>query len=237
MFRRLLVSAIFFAVGFGYPTLLHAESAKHLFERVLVIGASISADAYAPSPGKLVAKQAQVAAGNLIVRAKSGKASDYHVKWIQTGFEQLKPSVVFGLDLFEHDVKTSMFLDKKTTNRVREIIDRLCRTSRQVYIGTTIPYGFYLGPFLLNKYLQDLTREYPNLHIVCVDCIYAGLYSGGYDYNVNGVHMKVTKKQALKDNVHPNLFGSTLMANILIQMIRQINTEIDDKDLPYLKVK
>lgn len=237
MVRCLVKLGVLAILSLGIATAASAESAKHLFERVLVIGASVSADAYAPSPGKLVAKQAQVPPESFVLRAKSGKKSEYHLKWIQNNLENVHPSIIFGLDLFEHDVKKSWFLDAKTKARVREIVERFCRTANQVYIGNTIPYGFYFAPAMLNRYLLDLQKEFPNLHIVCIDCIYSGLYGGGYDYNINGVHLKVTKKQVLKDDVHPNLFGSTLMANVLIQQIRQINPEIDDKDLPYLPVK
>lgn len=212
------------------------QEAKRLFERVLIIGASVSNDAFALSPGKLVAKQARVPIKTIYKHAKDGQNSSYHTQWLSNNLSRIKPSIVFGLDLFEQDVKKAYLLDPITKFRVKQIVDQLCATADDVYIGNTMPFGLYLGPMMLNNYLAELQKSHSNLHIIDVQSIYAALYVAGYYYNVDGVKLFVTKKQALKDSVHPNQCGSTLLANILIQTIRQINPQITKPALSYLPV-
>lgn len=210
--------------------------AARLFQRVLIIGASVSADIYAPSPGRLVSQDARVPFKRGLSVAKSGAMSSYHTTWISKNLPTYKPTIIFGMDLFEHDVKKSALLTPMTKFRVKTIIDRFCATADQVYIENTVPFGLYLGPKMLNDYLAELQRSHANLYIVDIQGIYAGLYSFGYAYNINGVSLKVTKNQVLVDGVHPNKLGSTLLANVLIQMIRQNNPQVTDKELPYLPV-
>ena len=211
-----------FLISCGALSIPEPEELDPLFEKVLIIGASISADAAADSPGKLVAKRAYVPDSDILVRAAGGQPSQYHLYWIDNYMWEERPSIIFALDLFQHDFRESDIFNEYDMERIEHIIDLFCRSATAVYVGNIVnPYDM-AAPVLANTFLSNLKETYNNLHIVNLRDYYANLFTEeGHNYVVNGEDLWITADDVLVDEFHPNYYGSMLVANLLISKIQE----------------
>ncbi|MEZ4872722.1 MAG: hypothetical protein R2827_10905 [Bdellovibrionales bacterium] len=212
---------------------LHTQAA--LFSDMLIIGASMSADHSAPSPGKFLAEQVRMGKQNIHVEAKDGKKSTYHKKFIENEIPKMQPNITVGLDLFFHDFKIPVPFKPADEQKLRQTVGVIADHSETFIVGSAIGYE---GALDANNLLEQLSEENENILLVDMDSIFKDLYSfSGYHYNVNGVSMVVYRDQVLADGLHPNEFGSRLFTNIIIQKLREKYTDISERDLPYIDIE
>ncbi len=198
--------------------ILQASAAHTLFGRVAILGASVSAEEKAPSPGRLLARHMGVRDGMLRVFARGGAASNKLVPQLGA-LERMRPTLIVALDLFYHDFKMSLFLTEAKKQYLRRYIDRLHRTGAVVVVGN-VPRLVLLRHEHVNEYLASLVREFPNLMLVDVDSLIGSL-DEGLPVSHGGRVWLLHKEDVFADRVHPNALGSALMANLLLEELRK----------------
>lgn len=213
------------------PSLSRSYALEQLFKRVLIIGASVSEGAppLPPSPGYLAALQAGASPGQIIIQAKSGVASSVHEEFINNQIPVFKPTIVFALDLFYADCKSAF--DQAAQGRAENLIHMLCSDSDEVFLGL-VPEGKLTGAANYNRYVRNLKDKYQNLYLVPLDVLAATATSGGAYLQFPNHREVVDGGLFFTDDTHPNLFGSMIIANQILALIRQYNPGITDTDLP-----
>ena len=205
-------------------------------ESTLIIGASVSENFAAPSPGLLIAKAAEVPESNILIVAKSGKRSTYHKDFLARQLPYLHFDYVFALDLFFHDFKWDRTPSAKKVDRMHRYIEILSRSANHVYLGTAVDYLNIGAAVEANESMRTIVAKYKNVHLLDMNKIFTAL-SGpyGYRYTLNGKNMVIRKEDILADHLHPNLNGTRLLANLLIEKIRG-NGDPRHQDFPYFAV-
>jgi hypothetical protein len=189
-----------------------------LFERVVILGASVSADERAPSPGLLLSRHLGTPEERIHVFADGGAPSDRHLPFLDN-IARLRPSVIFALDLFYHDFKMSLFLSEARKKYLRDYIARLHATGAVVVVGN-VPGLVLLRHHHVNRYLEELAAKFPRLVVVDVDTLLHGLDERGFSATADGRDRHFTKDDLFADRVHPNLLGSTIMANLMAEEMK-----------------
>lgn len=185
-----------------------------LFERVVIVGASVSADEEAPSPGLLLSRHAGVPDDEIHVFAAGGASSHEHLPYLDN-IAALRPSLIVALDLFYHDFKLSLLLTERRKRYLRDYVTRLHDTGAVVVVGN-IPDLVLLRHAHVNRYLEELAADFPNLMIVDVSGLLERV-ADGLPIEIAGTSLRLAKRDLFADRVHPNLLGATLMANVLQQ--------------------
>lgn len=211
---------------------------QNSFNKILIIGASASADHSAPSPGKLFAEQANIPEENVYIHAKSGSKMEYHRQWVAENLDKIQPDMIIAFDLFFHDFKfKTNFTDKDRAN-IDYFIERFLAVGQDVIVGNIVQFTPLGGARGANKYLNELAAKNDRLHIFQLHNLYMDLISfKGHHYTVNGDDFWVKKSDVLVDIIHPNLYGSQLMTNIIIDHLLTVHPDIPKKSLPYIKVE
>tara|TARA_B100000749_G_scaffold280899_1_gene281154 strand:- start:251005 stop:251706 length:702 start_codon:yes stop_codon:yes gene_type:complete len=209
-----------------------------LFTDMLVIGASVSADHSAPSPGKYVAEQAGLSSSQVVRKAKDGAKSTYFKDYIEDRIPRLTPDIIIAVDLFFHDFKIPAPFRPSDEAHVRDTVSTMAGNSNIFVLGTAIGLQGIGGATQANQLLWSMEAENDSLLVVDINSIFIDLHSfEGYQYDVNGVQMTVFRHHVLADAVHPNPFGSKMLANIIIKELRAKYPEITDNDLPYIPLE
>jgi hypothetical protein len=191
---------------------------RPLFDRVVILGASVSADERAPSPGYLLSRHLGTPAERIHTFAAGGASSSRHLPFLDN-IARLQPTLILALDLFYHDFKASLFLTEAKKKYIRDYIARLHDTGAVVVVGN-VPPLVLLRHHHVNRYLEELAAEFPNLALVDVDTLLHAVEKGGFPLTHDGQTIRLTKDDLFADRVHPNLLGSTIMANLLQEALR-----------------
>lgn len=195
------------------------QQERGLFESVVILGASVSANERAPSPGLLLARHMGVAEERIFIFAEGGAPSARHLGLLDR-IERLRPTLIVALDLFYHDFKASLFLTGKKKRYLRDYIARLHSTGAVVALGN-LPGLVLLRHEHVNRYLDELAAEFPNLIVLDVRHLIDGLEPYGMLVRNGTGQVRLTRKDVFADRVHPNLLGSTVMANYILERLEQ----------------
>lgn len=206
------------------------------FQSMVILGASVSNDHSAPSPGKFIAEQSGMKTSQIEVRAKGGKTSLYHKSFILNRIPEIQPDVVVAVDLFYHDFKAPKPITEEEKKRVVDYVTTLVKNSKLVILGTALGLEGVGGASVANQILYSLAEQFSNLMIVDVNTIYQQLHSAnGYRYNVNGVERTLYRNQTMADYIHPNAFGCKVLANLMIDQMHQREGGIGSS-IPYIEL-
>ncbi len=207
----------------------------HSATDMLIMGASVSADHSAPSPGKFLAQQAKISTRNIVIKAKDGAKSTHFTKFLNNNMKSVAPAMTIAVDLFFHDFKIPKPYTPKDKQWIEKVVDTLSNNSGFVVIGTALGFRGLGGAQDANELLNQLALEYSNLIIIDVDDIYKKLHSAqGYQYDVNGVQLNLFRNEVMADMIHPNKYGSRVLTNVIIKAIKNKFPDMPDSDLPYL---
>jgi hypothetical protein len=190
-----------------------------LFDRVVILGASVSDSEKADSPGLLLVRKAGTPEEQVHIFAKGGAASNYH-EGLLDNIKRLKPSLIIALDLFYHDFKISLFLRESKKEYLRDYVRRLHDTGAVVVIGN-IPDLVLLRSEHANRYLEELAQEFPRLVLLDVRALNDQAKSEGILVNAEGRDILLTRRDLFHDREHPNILGSTLLANFILDNLRK----------------
>jgi hypothetical protein len=188
-----------------------------LLERVVILGASVSAGEKAASPGWLLARHLGAPESSISVFADGGAESDQHLGALET-IARLRPTLIVALDLFYHDFKFSLFLSDSKKKYLRDFIDRLHATGAPVLLGN-IPSLVLLRHEHVNRYLEALAPEFPNLILVDVRSLNEAL-DDGIPVRVAGRELLLKRQDVFADREHPNPLGSAFLANVLLEGLK-----------------
>lgn len=184
---------------------------------MLIIGASVSNNYAAPSPGDIIAKANNIAPDRIVKMARNGATSKMHDDYIRN---KLTPfDYIVALDLFYHDFKQSFVLKDRDFKHVGEYIEKLAQHGKVVLLGTTLNIAGLRGTEIARKRIIKLAKKYDNVHVLDVDSLYKKLEKG-LKYNVNGVKKIFTKSELMSDEIHPNEKGNIVMANLFIKLLK-----------------
>lgn len=224
----------FIVAGLFYLTSINTFAGNLPFERMLVLGASVSADKRAPSPGRLIAAKVGLPQSQFLRVARDGKKSTYFKRFIENDFDSFRPDWIVALDLFFHDYKTRITFREKDRRWIEYVVSQLCKHGEQVFLGRAI--GAYAAS-KANKLLEKLERRYSNLHLVDVDRYFFSVHTPkGWVYNVNGQRFRVYRGDVMADPIHPNYFGTTLVANVVIDLALKGIAGLEQSSLDYFEV-
>lgn len=190
-----------------------------LFERVVILGASVSANEKAPSPGLLLARHMGTPPERIFTFAEGGAPSGSHLRSLDD-VARLHPTIIIALDLFYHDFKASLFLTSARKRYIRDYVARLDATGAVVLLGN-LPSLVLLRHEHVNRYLEELAAEFPKLMLLDVRHLIDGLESSGMLVRTETGDVYLRKHDVFADRVHPNVLGSSLMANYMIERISQ----------------
>ena len=209
------------------------------FKKVLIIGASVSADYAAPSPGRYLAERAGIRPENLVIQAKNGKKSTFHMNWLEENYSRANFDTVIAVDLFFHDYKWKNSLSNAEKQHVRSYLDKLLETAEDVILGNVISlFGSSDSKRAINDFFNKLAAEDDRIHVIETDKLYDEIRSArGYHYNLNGQSFYVKKADAMSDIVHPNELGSQVIANLMIQKLLDKHQDIPSKTLDYFEIE
>jgi hypothetical protein len=188
-----------------------------LFERVVVLGASVSASQQVRSPGWLLARHMGTPEPNIYVFAEGGSDSRDHFAQLDT-IARLKPTLIVAIDLFYRDFKMSLFLSESRKKYLREYIARLHDTGAVVVLGN-IPSLVLLRHDHVNRFLDGLLPDFPNLVLMNVRNLYDVLTNDGLRVSVAGRDLVLRKDDLFADREHLNHAGSALLANLIMQAL------------------
>jgi hypothetical protein len=188
-----------------------------LFDRVVILGASVSAGEKAPSPGLLLARHMATPEEQIFTFAQGGAASDRHRGFLDN-IAALRPTLIVALDLFYHDFKASLFLTESRKQYLRDYVASLHNTGALVVLGS-IPDLVLLRHEHVNRYLDQLAGEFPNLLLVDVQRQLDAL-DDGMAVRIGREKVVLKHQDVFADRVHPNRLGSTLMANHILDLLR-----------------
>lgn len=217
-----IVAAATLLGGCGSAQYTVEENPESVFAPAIVVGSSVSMGFWSPSPPVVAARQAGVPADRIHKKTNVSPCMS-HYKWLASTIEADTPKLVFGLDLFYHDIrKADAFTDDNAADFTR-VLDLLCETGAQVYVGTVFTrFRDNDAAARANEFLMAEAERRPNLHVMPVDAIYTAMYSPeGFTYDIDGVRLQVRKKDYLLDPVHPNRQGSYVLANTIIELLKQ----------------
>jgi hypothetical protein len=195
-----------------------ATPAGSLFDRVVVLGASVSAEEKAPSPGRLLSRRMGTSEEHFHVFARGGAESDDLLGYLDN-IDRIHPTLIVALDLFYHDFKFSLFLTESRKKYLRDFIARLHSTGAVVVLGN-IPNLVLLRHEHVNQYLETLKSEFPNLVLLDVNELIEQLDREGFEAEVDGERVFLKRHQVFADRVHVNALGSALFANLLREKLR-----------------
>lgn len=212
--------------AFGFP-----------IESMLIIGASVSDDHSAKSPGRMIAESVGLRKGReLVIRAKDGAKSTYHDKLIRKELGGLNPDYIVAIDLFFHDFRFSTNPSAAQLNRLEEYITLMSQNAREVYLGTAVDFLYLGGPEIANKRMRKVAKKLGNVFVFELDAIFKKIHSNeGYEYNLGDQKFTVWRQHVMADIIHPNKRGSTIVANLIIDDLRN-RYELEDQELPFLKI-
>jgi hypothetical protein len=132
---------------------------------------------------------------------------------------RLKPTLIVALDLFYHDFKLSLFLTESRKRYLRDYIARLHATGAAVVVGN-IPDMVLLRHEHVNRYLETLRDEFPNLLLLDVSGRVEALNEEGLAAEVDGNPTVLRRDDLFADRVHVNALGSAALANFLREELR-----------------
>ncbi|MCW5980018.1 MAG: SGNH/GDSL hydrolase family protein [Bryobacteraceae bacterium] len=207
------------------------DSAPGLFDRVVILGASVSAGEKATSPGLLLARHMGTPEERIFTFAEGGAASEKHLGYLDN-IGRLQPTLIVALDLFFHDFRASLYLSRSKKQYLREYLASLDQTGAAVMVGN-IPSLVLLRYQHVNDYLEQLATEFPNLVLVDVQRLIDSL-EHGVPLRIAGEEILVKKQDVFADHVHPNLLGSTLLANYLLERLQTRFPELAAAGAPRL---
>lgn len=196
-----------------------APRERGLFERVVIVGASVSANERAPSPGLLLARHMGVPEERVSIFAEGGAPSGRHLGFLDN-IARLRPTLIVALDLFYHDFKASLFLTRSRKRYLRDYVARLHATGAVVVLGN-LPGLVLLRHEHVNEYLDELAAEFPNLVLLDVRHLIDGLEPDGMLVRDGAREVTLAREDVFADRVHPNLLGSTVMANYMLERLEQ----------------
>jgi len=199
-------------------TVAQASAAPGLFDRVVILGASVSAGEKAPSPGSILARHLGTPEDGILVFAQGGAESDRHLGSLDD-IERRRPTLIVALDLFYHDFKFSLFLSESKKRYLRDYIGRLHRTGAVVVLGN-IPDQVLLRHDHVNEYLLKIAPHFPRLILVDVHELVRKLDQEGLPVLIDGKRVILRKDDLFADRVHPNVLGNTVMANLILERLR-----------------
>jgi hypothetical protein len=184
-----------------------------LFDRVVIFGASVSAEEKAPSPGRILARHMGTQEGEILVLARGGAASRELRPYLDR-VVGARPTLIVAVDLFFHDFKFSLWLSERERLYLRDYIGRLQATGAVVVLGN-IPPQVFLRHRHVNRYLAQLEREFPRLVVIDLEAAVRRLERGGLTVEHQGRQVLLRKQDVFADWVHPNHVGTTLLANLI----------------------
>lgn len=185
-----------------------------LFDRVVIFGASVSAEEKAPSPGRILAQHMGTPETQVFVLARGGAASRELRPYLDR-VVAARPTLVVAVDLFFHDFKFSLWLSESERRYLRDYIDRLQSTGAVVVLGN-IPPQVFLRHRHVNRFLAQLEREFPRLVVIDLEAAVRRLERGEVIVEHQGRQVLLRKQDVFADWVHPNQVGTTLLANLIL---------------------
>jgi|YNPMSStandDraft_1061717.scaffolds.fasta_scaffold03039_3 hypothetical protein len=185
-----------------------------LFDRVVIFGASVSAEEKAPSPGRILAQRMGARSNQVLVLAHGGAGSRKLAAFLDRIFAA-QPTLIVAVDLFFHDYKFSLWLSEQDRRYLRDYIGRLQQTGAVLVLGN-IPPQVFLRYQHVNRYLEQLEREFPRLVLIDLAAAVHQLEGGGLKVMDEGEPRVLFKRDVFADRVHPNLAGTTLLANLIL---------------------
>lgn len=196
-----------------------AAARTGLFERVVILGASVSAGEKAPSPGLLLARHIGTPAAHIYTFAHGGSPSSRHLHSLDA-VAAANPTLIVAVDLFYHDFAFSLFLSEGKKRYIRDYIARLHATGAVVVVGN-IPSLVLLRHEHVNEYLDELAAGFPRLVLLDVRHLIEGLDPPGMHVRTARGEVTLQREDVFADRVHPNLLGSVLVANHILERLEQ----------------
>jgi hypothetical protein len=212
-------------VGSKLATLSRYQSPQpeqsHLFDRVVVMGASVSSGEKAPSPGQLLASHLGVPEDRIVTFVEGGAPSWVHFPYLDN-ITRMQPTLIIALDLFFHDFRASLFLPDHRKQYLYEYIKRLHDTGAVVVLGN-LPGLVLLRHGHVNRYLEEIEDEFPNLVLLDVQKLIHSVSSadGLSIPAAAGSEMHLHKDDLFVDRIHPNEVGNTVVANLILQELQR----------------
>ncbi len=197
---------------------LRAGPPDGLFERVVILGASVSASEKAPSPGWILARHLGTPEEKISVFAEGGAGSSRHLGRLDA-IAKLRPTLIVALDLFYHDFKFSLFLTQAKKDYLRDYIRRLHDTGAVVVLGN-IPGLVLLRYEHANRYLETLLPDFPYLVLIDARTWFDRLNEDGVAVRADGDEVLLRRRDVFADREHINPLGSALVANIILEELR-----------------
>ncbi|MBI4483722.1 MAG: SGNH/GDSL hydrolase family protein [Acidobacteria bacterium] len=211
-------TAAFLVLACAFAPRIQGHPRSPLFERVVVLGASVSMGERGPSPSILLAQWAGTRPDHLWVYARGGARSRSFERALDE-VVGLKPTLILALDLFYHDFKFSLFLSEGQKRYLRHYVKTLCSTGAPVLLGT-VPKLVLLRYEHANRFLRQLSSEFANLILVDVNPLLEAV-DRGHPVRVDGVTYRLRKSDVFLDRVHPNPLGSRLLAGHMLDVLRR----------------
>ncbi len=197
---------------------------------MLIIGASVSNNFAAPSPGDMIAKANDITEDKILKMARNGAESRTHDDYIRNRLQSF--DYIVALDLFYHDFKRAFVLQDREFKHVGEYIEKLAQHGKIVLLGTTLNIAGLRGTEIARRRIIKLAKKYGNVHVLDVDSLYKELEKG-LKYDVNGVKKTFTKSELMADEIHPNEKGNTVLANLFIDLLKDEKVK-EAESLPYI---
>lgn len=204
MFRSFvfLFSLAFVSTAFGQVNL------RDIFSRPLILGASVSADHGAVSPGKKLALQF-TAPSRIHTIARSGGTSDRIWRAVRNrAFEDR--TVVVALDLFFWD---SNFGSQRTFTVLEDVVAKARANGSYLVLGD-IPrlVGTQTMRDTLNTAIYSQCSKYSKCKVLSLDRLHRNMVSrGGYQVGRKFYSLR----ELLPDGLHPSDMGSQVIADHL----------------------
>jgi hypothetical protein len=194
---------------------------SHLFDRVVVMGASVSSGEKAPSPGLLLARHMGVPENRITTFAEGGAESWVHFPYLDN-VTRLQPTLIIALDLFYHDFKASLFLTESRKQYLHDYIKRLHDTGAVVVLGN-VPGLVMFRHEHVNRYLDTLQDDFPNLLLMDVRALIDNVSSeDGIALTAGGApEVRLRKDDLFVDRIHPNETGNRVLANLILEKLKQ----------------
>jgi hypothetical protein len=196
-----------------------SDRKEGLFERVVILGASVSSSEKATSPGLLLARHMGTPEDRIMVIAEGGAESDRHLGYLDN-IAKFRPSLIIAVDLFYHDFKASLFLSESRREYLRDYIQRLHATGAVVVIGG-VPPQVLLRHEHVNRYLESLAPEFPRLILLDSEALMNRLERGELRVTHEGRTFGLTREDVFADRVHLNKLGSAYLANHILERLRE----------------
>ncbi len=170
------MSAIHMTIGSAQAR--PAQNLKQLFQKPLIVGASVSADYFTESPGKLVALD-YTSSDQIKVLARNGKPSTQILNQVTDAMVQDR-SIIVGVDLFFWDSFTS------SAAATLEQMDRLIHLSEKyripVVLGeipTLLP-GTQRSAAAINKKLHEHCQAKADCYVLPLHDLMVKTLTDGY---------------------------------------------------------